>query len=109
MKQNKKITSKVERHKNGTFWYDEEGRFHREDGPAVDWNTGLKQWRIHGNAHRLDGPAIIRENGTFDWCINNHYVTDLIFSWAVEMQIDLDNLTEDDKILIAMKWGNYGK
>lgn len=31
---------------------------HREDGPAVIWDTGQKEWYQHGKRHREDGPAV---------------------------------------------------
>lgn len=41
----------VEEHEYG-------GVYHREDGPAVIWNDGTKEYYIHGERHRDDGPAI---------------------------------------------------
>ena len=59
--------------------------------------------------HRLDGPAILYSNGEETWCINNHDVTDKITKWAEENNIDLDNLSEHDKLLIKLVWADYGK
>ena len=34
---------------NGTkHWYNENGELHREDGPAVEWGDGSKEWYING-------------------------------------------------------------
>jgi hypothetical protein len=44
-------------------YINEQGQFHREDGPAVEWNNGNKSWYINGRLHRLDGPAIEYYNG----------------------------------------------
>jgi len=38
-------------------YYDENGEFHREDGPALEWPNGIKVWYKHGKVHREDGPA----------------------------------------------------
>ena len=43
---------------------------HREDGPAIEWATGTKQWYINGKRHREDGPAVEWAGGTKSWCIN---------------------------------------
>ena len=44
--------------KNGNkFWYDSEGEYHREDGPAIEKENGNKLWFKHGKCHREDGPA----------------------------------------------------
>ena len=57
--------------------------------------------------HRLDGPAIIYSYGGGDWVINGVIVTDEIKSWATQHGIDLDNLTEDDKVMIKLTWVDY--
>jgi hypothetical protein len=31
---------------------------HREDGPAVEWADGRREWWLHGERHREDGPAL---------------------------------------------------
>jgi hypothetical protein len=67
---------------------DEKGRFHRLDGPAVIWEA-------QKNNHKAE------------WWINDHHVTDLIYEWANERDIDLNNLSDIDKVVIALEWGNY--
>ena len=39
-----------------------DGYLHREDGPAVIYTDGSKEWWIRGNLHREDGPAAILKN-----------------------------------------------
>ena len=34
------------------------GKYHREDGPAIETANGAKYWYFHGGRHRVDGPAI---------------------------------------------------
>ena len=49
---------KLEIDKNGNRrWYDEEGLFHRVDGPAIEYWYGAKEWCIHGRQCREDGPT----------------------------------------------------
>jgi hypothetical protein len=43
------------------------GDLHREDGPAVEYSDGGKQWCINGKLHREDGPAVEWENGARWW------------------------------------------
>jgi large subunit ribosomal protein L20 len=50
------------------YWY-KEGKYHREDGPAVEWANGNKEWWFEGELHRLDGPAFEHPNGTKEWLI----------------------------------------
>jgi len=46
---------------------------HREDGPAVEYADGTKQWCQNGKFHRIDGPAIECPNGTKAWYQNGKY------------------------------------
>ena len=38
-------------------YYNAEGQRHREDGPAVEYSNGDKEWFLNGKLHREDGPA----------------------------------------------------
>lgn len=51
-------------------WYDEDGKLHRVDGPAVRAPIGNNYWYQHGKLHRLDGPAVVSSGGGL-WYINN--------------------------------------
>ena len=46
------------------------GKWHRTDGPAVEWAGGDKLWFLNGEFHRTDGPAIEYTNGDKFWYIN---------------------------------------
>ena len=46
------------------------GKTHREDGPAIIGTNGYKEWYISGKKHRVDGPAIIWSNGDKSWWLN---------------------------------------
>lgn len=50
-------------------WY-KNGKFHRDDGPAVIAPEGTKKWYQNGRLHRDDGPAVIHYNGTKEWYQN---------------------------------------
>ena len=43
---------------------------HREDGPAIVWGNGGKEWRQNGKRHRIGGPAVIRSDGSNEWWLN---------------------------------------
>ena len=38
--------------------YDNNKVLHREDGPAIEWDNGDKQWWVNNTIHRVDGPAV---------------------------------------------------
>lgn len=102
--------SKISRILPTKIFYDKDGTIHREDGPAVIYGCGTKDWFIHGKRHRSDGPAVVWHNGKSGlWYINGYNITNLVREWAKEINIDLNNLSEDDKTIIVMKWSDYGK
>ena len=43
------------------------GQLHRDAGPAVIWNDGSKEWYQNGQRHRIDGPAVVLANGDKLW------------------------------------------
>ena len=51
-------------------WY-LNGKFHREDGPAVQYSSGSKFWYLNGLQHRTDGPAVEYPDGTKRWYLND--------------------------------------
>jgi len=84
------------------YWYKDD-ELHREDGPAVIWPNGTQFWYINGKYHREDGPAIIRPDGTQYWYINDKEITNDITIWAKERNIDLNNMSDDDKIILKIE------
>jgi hypothetical protein len=66
------------------FWYDDDWKFHREDGPAfsftniIDKTRKTHMWFKHGIYHRLDGPAI------YSFFDNSHRLEGPIFEWWIE-------------------------
>ncbi len=59
----------VEEYEGSKFWY-LNGKFHREDGPAVVYASGSKFWYINGELHREDGPAVEYSDGIKRWYLN---------------------------------------
>ena len=51
-------------------WY-RNGLRHRTDGPAFVSPIGVKEWYLHGKLHRTDGPAVIHEDGAKEWWLND--------------------------------------
>ena len=66
---------RIVRNHNGTFYYNKDGLFHREDGPAIIWTNGSKEWFFCGQLHREDGPAIEQANGSRQWYLHDRLVT----------------------------------
>ena len=55
---------------NTIRWYNEQGKLHREDGPAVESANGTKVWYRNDRRHREDGPAVECANGDKFWYRN---------------------------------------
>ena len=45
-------------------------RYHREDGPAVEYPNGTNIWYLNGQLHRKDGPAVEMASKTKKWYFN---------------------------------------
>jgi hypothetical protein len=54
-------------------YYNEKGKIHRLDGPAIEHQDGTKQWFINGKLHREDGPAIEWSDSDISWYLNGVY------------------------------------
>lgn len=52
------------------IWYNEQSEIHRIAGPAIEYNSGGKEWCINGLRHREDGPAVECSNGIKEWWKN---------------------------------------
>ena len=51
-------------------WRDEQGRLHRDDGPARIFASGREEWYRHGKLHRDDGPAASYPDGRRIWFVD---------------------------------------
>jgi len=85
-------------------WY-HNGKFHRLDGPAIEFADGYKAWHQNGKLHRIDGPAIEWADGTKHWYQNGelHRLDGPAREWAddgtKEYWIEGEELTEKDFLL----------
>lgn len=53
---------------NGTIiYYNSKNKIHRDDGPAVEYANGTKEWARDGRFYRARGPAIEDSDGTKRW------------------------------------------
>ena len=75
----------VQRYSWGNVWY-KNGTYHREDGPAIEYNSGEKFWFLNGKRHREDGPSIDFSDAddqnnikVCQWWINGIRLTELQF------------------------------
>ena len=74
----KQYTVKV--YEDRTEWYNEDGKFHRENGPTIEYANGDKYWHLNGLPHREDGPAIEYVNGSKYWYLNGKEYSEADFN-----------------------------
>ena len=70
---------RVKVYENRTEWYNLDDELHRENGPAVEWTNGDKEWYLNGKLHREDGPAVEEANGDKEWWLNGKELTEQEF------------------------------
>jgi hypothetical protein len=58
----------------GTKRYYLNNKYHRVDGPAIEYSDGSKSWYLNGKLHREDGPAYEDVNGTKEWYVDNEQI-----------------------------------
>jgi hypothetical protein len=66
----------VKVHDNGDKEWYLDGKFHREDGPAIEDSDGTKFWYLNDKRHREDGPAIEWADGGKAWYLNGKKLTE---------------------------------
>jgi len=60
--------------KDGTKIWRLNSKFHRIDGPTIEFSNGNKEWYLNGKRHRIDGPAIEGPNGEKYWFLKGKEV-----------------------------------
>ena len=64
-------------------WRLPNGKFHREDGPAIEWEDGSKMWLINGEYHKENGAAIQYYDGDKEWYINGKEYTEQEYKYEM--------------------------
>jgi hypothetical protein len=70
--------------------------YHREDGPAIEYVDGSKDWYLNGKRHREGGPAIEYANGNKYWYLNNVYYSEKDFKKQTvkEVVLTMDEIAD---------------
>jgi hypothetical protein len=62
-----------------------DGKFHRDEGPAIIYKTGTMIWYQHGRLHCETGPAWCWLNGELEWWLQGIQYTELEWRWLVRL------------------------
>jgi hypothetical protein len=60
---------------------------------------GDKYWRIDGKIHRTDGPAIEWDDGDFQWCLYGDWIS--FDTWLKQT----NGLTDEEKVMMKLRYG----
>ena len=60
------------------WWFN--GKRHRNNGPAIEWVNGTRSWYLNGELHREGAPAIESVNGTREWWLNGRNLSEEEFN-----------------------------
>lgn len=77
---------------------DPNSEHHREDGPAIEWKSGDKEWHFDGKLHRENGPAIEKVNGTKKWWYNGKYVNVISQEQFKKYLKEMDNMQQTNTV-----------
>lgn len=80
------------------YWYDKDGKVHRDGRPAVIYSDGTRFWFQHGKRHRTDGPAEIWPDNTGWWYLNGKRYT--FDEWY-----KLVDMSDEEAVMIKLKYG----
>jgi hypothetical protein len=75
------------------YWY-QNGKRHRLDGPACEWANAYKFWYQNGKRHRLDGPAVEYADGYKAWYIEGKKLTEEEFNNRNKVEVTLEDIAE---------------
>ena len=67
---------------------------HREDGPAVEFASGFKEWHVNGQLHREDGPAFEYADVYKSWWVNGLRLTEEEFNDLNKGVVTFDEIAE---------------
>ena len=80
------------------MWYSN-GFLHRIDGPAIEYSNGTKEWYVNGELHRIDGPAVEGFDGFKAWWLNDYQMD--FEDWKIVVRRYYD--TDEDYLLMLLK------
>ena len=66
----------------------------REDGPAVEFANGFKEWHVNGKLHREDGPAFEYADVYKSWWVNGLRLTEEEFNDLNKGVVTFDEIAE---------------
>jgi len=67
---------------------------------CIEFSNGTKKFmNYYRELHREDGPAIIWEDGTKNWFLNG-------MQYSFEKFLEKTSITDEEKVFLRLKYGN---
>jgi hypothetical protein len=89
----------LEINENGTKRWRINNKYHRVDGPAVEWVDGDKWWYLNGKRHRVDGPACEYAYGFKSWYLDGE-------NYNFDNWLEANNfISEEEKVMLKLIYG----
>jgi hypothetical protein len=79
-------TLMLQTEKGSKLFLNKAGKYHRLDGPAIEWNYGAKEYFKNGIRHRLDGPAYESKDEKQFWFEGKQYME--AEYWVISKEIE---------------------
>lgn len=90
-------------------YFDKNMQWHNSLGPSMINQYGY-EFRKHGFHHRYNGPARVSGNAAYNremWYLHGERINGEEYKeWLDTMGINMLFITDEDKILIDLKWGS---
>ena len=68
---------------------------HRDDGPAIEYADGSREWFLNGKLHREDGHAVEYADNSKEWYLNGEELTEEEFNARMNpVELTLDEIAE---------------
>lgn len=79
-------TLMLQTEKGSKLFLNKAGKYHRLDGPAIEWNYGAKEYFKNGIRHRLDGPSYESKDEKQFWFEGKQYME--AEYWVISKEIE---------------------
>jgi len=70
----------------------------RKEKPyCIEYNAFVRNWRVNGKYHREDGPAVEYSDGNNEWHLNGK-------EYSFENWLKLTPISDEEKIFLRLKY-----
>ena len=82
----------------GSFWFNEKGQYHKDNGPAIILNSGTIIYAQNGLRHNSNGPAVEWKTGEKQWFYNGK-------EFEFKNWLEETNISDEEKLKLKLQFG----